>query len=134
MCVATSASAQEAVPEDTRTHTALAMGTIPFMAPEQLRAEPNIDGKCDVWALGVILYRLLAGRLPFRAEAEADLARLILKIAPFPVADLAPDLPAPVAAIVMASLHKRASERPDARAVMNALNDALQTSVTLRMR
>jgi serine/threonine-protein kinase len=121
-------------PDDTRTHSSLALGTIPFMAPEQLRADPHIDGKCDVWALGVILYRLLAGRLPFRADTDRELAALILKIAPFPVEELAPDLPPAVARLVTGCLHKRPTERPDARAVTSVLYDALQGSATIRLR
>ncbi|MGO9598586.1 MAG: protein kinase domain-containing protein [Isosphaeraceae bacterium] len=48
-------------------------GTLPYMAPEQVRGETNrLDGRTDIWALGVILYRGLVGRLPFRGPRPAD--------------------------------------------------------------
>jgi serine/threonine protein kinase/formylglycine-generating enzyme required for sulfatase activity len=69
-------------------------GTLPYMAPEQVRGETNrLDGRTDIWALGIILYRGLAGRLPFRGPQPADYFEQITGSEPRPprqVSDLAP--------------------------------------------
>ena len=60
-------------------------GTLPYMAPEQIRGETNrLDGRTDIWALGVILYRGLTGRLPFRGDSTAEYFEEILHREPRP--------------------------------------------------
>ena len=60
-------------------------GTLPYMAPEQVRGETNrLDGRTDIWALGVILYRGLTGRLPFRGRSTAECFDEILHREPRP--------------------------------------------------
>jgi serine/threonine protein kinase len=59
--------------DDRVTATGVALGTTPYMPPEQLRGEQNQDHRVDVYALGVIIYELLTGRPPFKADTPADL-------------------------------------------------------------
>ncbi len=112
--------------EDDDRHTAAgaAIGTPANMAPEQLRLDP-IDGRTDLWACGVILFRMLAGRHPLGDRAaEADAVEAIMDLAvPMPgLASAAPDLPPELCRIVDTCLAKDRTERwPSARALLDAL-------------
>ena len=56
------------------TQTQAVMGTPGYMAPEQLRSTKDVDARADIWALGVILYQALSGRLPFPANSITEFA------------------------------------------------------------
>lgn len=89
------------------------MGTIHYMAPEQVRCARDLDLRCDIYALGVILYHALSGHFPFRSES---LSALIIEIAegnPAPLGSLRPNLPAGLAAIVMRAMSKQRDSRFD---------------------
>jgi eukaryotic-like serine/threonine-protein kinase len=76
-----------------QTNTTSLMGTPLYMSPEQLRSSKFVDARTDIWALGVILYELVAGAPPFRADSMTD---LLLKIASEPLPSLSaarPDAP-----------------------------------------
>src|SRR5690606_14847200 len=62
-----------AIDDATLTSDGSAIGTPGYMAPEQVRGEKVLDPRCDVYALGVLLFRLLAGQLPLPAETPAQL-------------------------------------------------------------
>ena len=62
------------------------MGTLGFMSPEQMRASRDVDARTDVWALGLILFRMVTGRFPF-AGTGADVAAVILAPEPMPRAE-----------------------------------------------
>jgi eukaryotic-like serine/threonine-protein kinase len=93
-----------------RTKTGIVLGTPSFMSPEQLEGRP-IDGRSDQFALGVSLYQLLCGQLPFRAES---MPRLMQKIAMEPHASvrlIRPELPACIDPIIERVLSKSADDR-----------------------
>jgi hypothetical protein len=69
------------------------MGSPLYMSPEQMRSTRNVDARADIWGLGVILYELLAGRVPFEASSMPELCALILTEAPRPVSAFRPDTP-----------------------------------------
>ena len=87
-------------------------GTLAYMAPEQLRGEVHhFDGRTDLWALGAILYELLAGRRPFRAETRDLLIDEIFNREARPLRQLRDDVPAELDAIVLRCLSKKVSDR-----------------------
>ena len=95
------------------------LGTPHAMAPEQLVSSRDVDARADVWALGVALYTLLAGRPPFDGKTLRVLYRQIQEEAPPPIAR---PLPPGLAAVIDRCLRKNASERfADARALAVAL-------------
>jgi serine/threonine protein kinase len=95
----------------TVTRAGTAMGTPLYMAPEQMRGAHDVDGRADLYALGVILYEALAGGLPYWAESFAELSALVLGGQPRPLSEHRPDVPAPLAAIVHRALSPDRDQR-----------------------
>jgi predicted Ser/Thr protein kinase len=107
------------------THDGHVLGTVHFMSPEQALGEP-LDGRSDLYALGCLGYLALSGRLPFAdAAPQAVLVAHATKPAP-PLRSVAPDVPAPVAAVIDRCLRKTPAER---YATGEALADALQQAL-----
>jgi serine/threonine protein kinase len=96
-------------------------GTLPYMAPEVLRGEPG-DQRSDLWALGVVLFEALSGRLPFQGRTAFEATSAILKDPP-------PPLPAPVpagaAGIVLRCLAKDPALRYQRASEVQAALDAV---------
>ena len=104
-----------------RTVEGVVLGTLPYMSPEQIEGR-DADARSDVFAFGVVLYELLAGRRPFAAETQTGLVASILKEEPPPLTDLQPLLPPGVAAVVRTCLEKDPEKRwQSAREVRHAL-------------
>lgn len=87
------------------------IGTIFYMAPEQVQAERTVDKRCDIFALGVILYQMLTGQLPFFDDTIVKIAIKIIQQPPKPIHHIVPDIPPEVAAICMKCLEKKAEDR-----------------------
>ena len=107
------------------TVTGSTMGTPSYMAPEALKGK--VDARADVFALGVVLYEMLAGSLPFPGENALATMYMIAHAEPVSLRDAIPGLPPEVETAVAQMLTKDPQERPDAAAVARTL--ALLTGV-----
>jgi tetratricopeptide (TPR) repeat protein len=106
---------------DTLTRPGTLVGTPAYMAPEQLRGQPA-DVRTDVWGLGVVLYEMTAGRLPFAGRTEFETTAAILDTPPRPLPD---HVPKAISAIIERCLQKNPTHRyQDAGAVQSAVQSA----------
>jgi serine/threonine protein kinase len=88
------------------TATSDMLGSPLYMAPEQIRNARDVDARADVWSLGTILYRLLAGRAAFEANGSAATLAAIIGDTPEPLRNLRPDVPPDLEALVRHCLEK----------------------------
>jgi serine/threonine-protein kinase len=94
------------------TRTGAVLGTPRYMAPEQVFGEPDVDARADVWALGAMLFRMLAARAPIEAGSLGEMMRALNGPGVPELANLVPGIPAEVAALVRASLSIPREQRP----------------------
>ncbi len=92
------------------TRTGTTLGTVAYMSPEQARGEA-VDQRSDIWSLGVVLYEMVTGRLPFRGDFDQGVIYSILNIVPEPLTSINPDLPIQLDSIVSKALEKDPVER-----------------------
>ena len=93
------------------TTVGVALGTPTYMAPEQAAAEPNIDQRADIYAVGVVGYEILTGRPPFSARSTTGILAAHVTQAPVPIGERRPTVPERLGAAIMRCLEKRASDR-----------------------
>jgi eukaryotic-like serine/threonine-protein kinase len=86
------------------------MGTARYMSPEQARAQ-DVDTRTDIWSLGVVLYEMAAGRVPFLAQTIGDVLVSILTTEPAPLRTYSASIPAELDRIVFKALMKNRDER-----------------------
>ncbi|MFW6063011.1 MAG: Calx-beta domain-containing protein [Chloroflexota bacterium] len=102
------------------------MGSLPYMSPEQC-SNQALDGRSDIYSLGIMLYRLVTGQLPFKIEAPADVIKH-LNEEPLPPALLNPDIPEAVESLILKALAKDPGDRYQTGAeVAHAARQALGT-------
>ncbi len=93
------------------TKTSALMGSPLYMAPEQMKASRSVDSRADIWALGVVLYELVAGRPPFTGDTLPEVCAAILAATAQPLSTLRPDVSAEFESVVSRCLEKEPEER-----------------------
>jgi serine/threonine protein kinase len=106
--------------ESVSTETNVGLGTVPYMAPEQLRGE--FDERCDLYGAGAVLYEMLAGARAFPQEDGSDLIYSLMHVDPAPPSRFQPEVSPAMDAVVLKALAKRPEDRyPNAGAMLAAL-------------
>ncbi len=91
--------------------TQMLMGSPVYMSPEQMRSSTHVDGRSDIWSLGVTLYEALAGRPPFTAESVTQLCAMVLEKPAPHLREFAPEVSPALADVVMHCLRKDPAQR-----------------------
>jgi len=115
------------------TSAGMSIGTVTYMSPEQVVADPSIDGKADVYSLAAVGYELLAGEPPYVGSPQQVMSAHVVQPAP-PLAARCPDAPAGLVEAIHAGLEKDVSRRPDAEHFATMLEQARHASGTGTMR
>ncbi|MFO0727271.1 MAG: protein kinase [Myxococcota bacterium] len=115
---------------DGLTRAGAILGTPAYMAPEQANHAMHVDGRADVFSLGVVLYELISGELPWASRSDlARLARITVE-EPIPLEEKKPGLPAPVSALVNRMLALDPAERPGGMAEVESQLLALERGLS----
>lgn len=105
------------ITDSSKTKTGMVLGTPSYMSPEQLSGA-KIEGHSDLFSLGVSLYQLACGKLPFAGDSMAQLMFRIANEAPADILRIRPDLPPCVVAIIGKALAKKVEQRFESGAAM----------------
>ena len=104
-----------------QTQAGIVLGTVEYMSPEQARAQA-VDHRSDIFSLGVVLYHMAAGKLPFSGNSPVDTLHAIAYEETRPVTQIRANLPAGLQRVISRCLRKRPEDRyPDARQFVNEL-------------
>lgn len=107
------------------TRTGMVFGTVEYMSPEQVHGEPTVDSRTDIWSMGVVLFRMLYGKLPFEGRTVASLFLQIASADPVEL-PLSPDVPDAVAEVIRRALAK---DRQRRFASIEEFGQAFRTSI-----
>jgi serine/threonine protein kinase len=105
------------------------LGTVAYMSPEQARSE-EADHRTDIWSLGVVLYEMIGGRLPFKGDKEASMMYSIVHGTPIPLKELKSSIPSEIQQIINRALKKKPESRY--KSASDMLKDLKQFETTLK--
>ena len=109
------------------TSLGVALGTPAYMAPEQAAADPHVDHRADIYAVGTLAYEMLAGRVPFEAPTPQAMLAAHLTATPDPVSQHRRSVPPALNAVIMRCLEKRAADRWQSAGEVASQLDAIAT-------
>ncbi len=98
-------------------HSGVVLGTVRYMSPEQARGQ-SVDGRSDLFSLGVVMYEMLTGKAPFQGETASDVIAEILKSEPEPISAVVSQLPSQFETIVARAMRKNRDQRYQSAAEM----------------
>jgi serine/threonine protein kinase len=119
--------------EQLDTQPGMVLGTAKYMSPEQARGL-KVDGRSDIFSLGVLLYEMVTGRAPFEGDTTSDLIASILKVDPPPLAEHSPDAPNELQSIISKALSKEKEDRYQAAGDMLVALRGLRQELELDSR
>ena len=105
------------------------MGTAKYLSPEQVRGR-RLDGRADLYSLGLVLYECLAGRVPFTADTDAATALARLQRDPTPLLRLRPTLPAGLVELIHRLLSRNPDDRPASSTAVQATLERILTTAS----
>ncbi len=113
----------------------LAVGTPEYMSPEQVRGELEIDARADLYSAGVVLYEMLAGRTPFKADSPVPVIHQVLQVKPPLPNSFASPINSRLERIALRLLAKKPEDRmPDADAVIASIDSSTSVAMPERRR
>ena len=105
------------------------VGTYAYMAPEQIRGKPPVDKKTDLYALGCVLFEMIAGETPFHSENQGEMLMMHLQEQPSRITSLVPQCPMPVEDLIFHLLEKDPEERPYDALALQVEIDAVRKQI-----
>jgi eukaryotic-like serine/threonine-protein kinase len=121
-------ASRTAAPGGTLTVAGTSIGTPTYMAPEQAAGDPDTDHRADFYSFGILAYELLCGQPPFHGLPPAKMLAAQLSERPRDIRELRPDVPAPLAQLVMRCLEKSPDDRPQQGADIVKVLDSVTSS------
>ncbi|OYT73205.1 MAG: hypothetical protein CFK52_02775 [Chloracidobacterium sp. CP2_5A] len=109
------------------TESGVLVGTVTYMSPEQAANDAQATFASDVFSLGIVLYEMTTGRLPFEGKSYYEVLDAILHASPSPIRDWRPDAPPALVNAIGAALAKRQTDRPTAEALARLLRQAIHS-------
>jgi serine/threonine protein kinase len=117
------------------TMTGMTLGTCQYMAPEQVKTSELLDHRADIYALGVLLYRAVTGRLPFESDNHYEMMLAHVERTPPSPSQYRPDLPPALERLILACLSKDRQARPqDCQTLRTELASALSDATPAQVR
>jgi serine/threonine-protein kinase len=109
------------------TSTGVTIGTPHYMSPEQLLTPDRLDGRSDIYSIGIVLYELLAGRKPFDHRSQFEILQAHVSEPPPPLRNIQPSVAPALEAVVMRSLAKQREQRfPDCASMIRAIEQVTE--------
>ncbi|MFO0576706.1 MAG: protein kinase [Polyangia bacterium] len=107
--------------EEFKTQTGMVLGTATYMAPEQCKGAGQVTDKADVYSLGIVMYRMCCGQVPFRADGQGEVMAMHIFSQPKPLRERDPSVPEVLANLVGRMIAKDPAERPNMAAIAQEL-------------